>query len=375
MPLGTKRNAGAFLHPEHFYLGAIGLHGQPGRLSSGNGNGLKHAREWLEVRPQGLYCAPADVYIDPVRAVPRAIVTHGHSDHARAGHGQVLATPETLHIMRCRYGDNSVTDGQVLRYRQTVTCGDVKVTLYPAGHILGSAQVHLVHGGACAVISGDYKRRPDPTCAGFEPVPCDFFVTEATFGLPVFRHPPTAGEIEKLLKSLVIFPERCHLIGVYALGKCQRLIAELRKAGYDKPIYIHGALMRLCELYQELGVDLGDIRPVMGVPKEALKGEIVLAPPGALADRWSRRLPDVLPCAASGWMQIRARAKQRLVELPLVISDHADWTELTGTMIETGAREVWVTHGREEALVYYAQSRGIKAQALSLLGYEEDDGE
>jgi putative mRNA 3-end processing factor len=334
-----------------------------------NGQGLKHAREWLEVHPQGLYCAPADVYIDPVRPVPRAIVTHGHSDHARSGHGQVLATEETLRIMACRYGEDSVKAGQPARYGEPVTCGNVKVTLYPAGHILGSAQVHLVHAGACAVISGDYKRRPDPTCASFEPVACDFFVTEATFGLPVFRHPPTLAEIEKLLKSLAIFPERCHLIGVYALGKCQRLITELRRAGYDKPIYLHGALMRLCELYQEMGVDLGDMA------KDALKGEIVLAPPSALADRWSRRLPEVLPCAASGWMQIRARAKQRLVELPLVISDHADWDELTDTIIETGAEEIWVTHGREEALVYYAQAHGIKAQALSLLGYEEDDGE
>jgi putative mRNA 3-end processing factor len=327
------------------------------------------------VRPEGLYCAPADAYIDPVRPVPRAIITHGHSDHARSGHGHVLATPETLAIMACRYGEASVAASQQARYGETVTCGDVKVTLYPAGHILGSAQIHLVHSGCCAVISGDYKRRPDPTCAAFELKRCDFFVTEATFGLPVFRHPPTASEIEKLLRSLVIFPERCHLIGVYALGKCQRLIAELRQAGYDRPIYLHGALIRLCELYRELGVDLGDLRAVMGVGKDALKGQIVLAPPSALADRWSRRLPDVLSCTASGWMQIRARAKQRLVELPLVISDHADWDELTGAMAETGAEEIWVTHGREEALVYYAKAHGMKAQALSLLGYEEDEGE
>jgi putative mRNA 3-end processing factor len=336
---------------------------------------MKHARHWLEVRPQGLYCAPADAYIDPIRPVERAIITHGHSDHARSGHAHVLARPETLRIMACRYGEASVGSSQALGYGETTACGDVKVTLYPAGHILGSAQIHLVYEGACAIISGDYKRRPDPTCATFEPVRCDFFVTEATFGLPVFRHPPVAAEIEKLLKSLAIFPERCHLIGVYALGKCQRLIAELRRAGYDAPIYLHGALIRLCELYQEMGIDLGDIRPVMGVAKDELKGQIVLAPPSALSDRWSRRLPDVLPCAASGWMQIRARAKQRLVELPLVISDHADWDELTGTMADTGAEEIWVTHGREEALVYYAHANGMKAQALSLLGYEEDEGE
>ena len=336
---------------------------------------MKHAREWLEVRPEGLYCVPADAYIDPTRPVPRAIVTHGHSDHARSGHGHVLATEETLRVMACRYGEASVQSSQTAAYGETVTINDVQLTLHPAGHILGSAQIHLEHAGACAVISGDYKRRPDPTCATFEVIRCDFFVTEATFGLPVFRHPSTEAEIEKLLRSLVIFPDRCHLIGVYSLGKCQRVIAELRKTGYDRPIYLHGALIRLCELYQELGVDLGDIRPVMGVSKDALKGEIVLAPPSAIADRWSRRLPDLLPCAASGWMQIRARAKQQLVELPLVISDHADWDELTATMSDTGAEEIWVTHGREEALVYYAGQHGIKAQALSLLGYEEDEGE
>jgi putative mRNA 3-end processing factor len=319
---------------------------------------------------------PADAYIDPTRAVPRAIITHGHSDHARSGHGHVLATEETLRIMACRYGEPSVQSSQALGYGETITIDqELQITLRPAGHILGSAQIHLVYGGACAVISGDYKRRSDPTCPSFEVVRCDFFVTEATFGLPVFRHPATDREIEKLLRSLVIFPDRCHLIGVYSLGKTQRVISEVRRTGYDRPIYLHGALIKLCELYTQMGVDLGDIRPVMGVAKDELKGQIVLAPPSAIADRWSRRLPDVLPCAASGWMQIRARAKQQLVELPLVISDHADWDELTATMSDTGAGEIWVTHGREEALVYYASQRGIKAQALSLLGYEEDEGE
>ena len=339
------------------------------------GGKSSHPRQWLQVRPEGLYCAPAKVFIDPIRPVDRAIITHGHSDHARSGHGHVLATEETLRIMSCRYGEASVAGSQAAAYGEGIDCGAVRVTLFPAGHILGSAQILLEHAGSCAVVSGDYKRRLDPTCAGFETVRCNVFITEATFGLPVFRHPPVAAEVEKLLKSLLVFPERCHLIGVYALGKCQRLIAELRRAGYDKPIYLHGALMRLCELYQEIGIDLGVLRPVAGLGKDALKGEIVLSPPSALADRWSRRLPDVLSCAASGWMQIRARAKQRLVELPLVISDHSDWDELTETMAETGAEEIWVTHGREEALVYYAQAHGIKAQALSLLGYEEDEGE
>jgi putative mRNA 3-end processing factor len=339
------------------------------------GNKSPHPRNWLEVRPEGLYCAPARAYIDPTRAVDRAIITHGHADHARPGHRAVLATKETLQIMAVRYGEDFTVNRQAAAYGAVVDCHDVRVTFLPAGHILGSAQIFIQYGRACAIVSGDYKRRPDPTCAGFELARCDIFITEATFGLPVFRHPPVADEIAKLLKSRAIFPERCHLIGVYALGKCQRLIAELRKAGYDRPVYLHGALIRLTELYQALGIELGDVRPVAGVKKEDLQGEIVLAPPSAIGDRWSRRLPDPVPCAASGWMQIRARAKQRLVELPLVISDHADWDELTGTMAETGASEIWVTHGREEALVHYADMNGMKARALSLLGYEEDEGE
>jgi putative mRNA 3-end processing factor len=334
-----------------------------------------HPRNWLEVRPEGLYCVPARAYIDPTRAVERAIVTHGHADHARPGHAAILATGETLQIMGARYGDGFAGSRQAAAYGEAVQCGDVRVTLIPAGHVLGSAQILLDYGGARAVVSGDYKRRADPTCAGFELAECDVFITEATFGLPVFRQPPVADEIAKLLKSLSIFPERCHLIGVYALGKCQRLIAELRKAGYDRPIYLHGALLPLCAAYEEMGVRLGALRPVAGVAKTELRGQIVLAPPSALSDRWSRRLPDPVPCAASGWMQIRARAKQRLVELPMVISDHADWDELTATMKDTGAGEIWVTHGREDALVHYAAMNGMTARALSLLGYEEDEVE
>jgi putative mRNA 3-end processing factor len=334
-----------------------------------------HPRTWLEVGPEGLYCAPARAFIDPTRAVERAIVTHGHADHARAGHAAVLATPETLAIMAARYGEDFTRNRQPAVYGEPVQCHDVRVTFFPAGHVLGSAQILLEYQGACAVVSGDYKRRRDPTCATFELVKCDVFITEATFGLPVFRHPPVTREIKKLLISRELFPERCHLIGVYALGKCQRLIAELRESGYDRPIYLHGALIRLCEIYEALGVALGDVRPVAGMAKRDLQGEIVLAPPSAMSDRWSRRLPDPVPCAASGWMQIRARAKQRLVELPMVISDHADWDELTATMRDTQASEIWVTHGREEALVHYAALNGMKARALSLVGYEEDEGE
>jgi putative mRNA 3-end processing factor len=334
---------------------------------------MQRPETWLRPTAAGLYCEPGDFTIDPVQPVRRAVVTHGHADHARPGHAQVLATAETIAIMRRRLGEAAGSALQAARYRESVALGDVTVTLAPAGHVLGSAQIVLEYQGIRAVVSGDYKRRRDPTCAPFEPQHCDVFVTEATFGLPVFRHPPDTAEIEKLLHSVRLFPERCHLVGVYALGKCQRVIALLREAGYARPIYLHGALIGLTELYRDFGIDLGLLLPAADARRDELAGQIVLAPPAALADRWTRRLPDPVACLASGWMQVKQRAKARGVELPLVISDHADWGELTATIAEVAAEEIWVTHGREEALVHYAAARGLKARALSLTGFDEEE--
>jgi putative mRNA 3-end processing factor len=328
---------------------------------------------WMRPTPAGLYCEPGDFHIDPVRPVPRAIVTHGHADHARPGNGQVLATTATAAIMRMRLGETAGSL-QPLAYGETVAIGGVAVSLIPAGHILGSAQAVLDYHGSRVIVSGDYKRRPDPTCAPFEPRNCDLFITEATFALPVFRHPPDRQEIDKLLRSLTVFPDRAHLVGVYALGKCQRLLALLRRAGYEEPVYLHGALKGLVALYESLGVPLGPVLPCAGAAREELRGRIVLAPPAALADRWSRRLPEPRTALASGWMRVRQRAKARGVELPLVISDHADWDELTATLDEVAAAEVWVTHGREEALLHHATRRGFRARALALAGYEEEGG-
>lgn len=328
---------------------------------------------WIKTTPAGLYCEPGDFYIDPIRPVQRAVITHGHGDHARSGNERVLATPATIAIMRQRYGEAAGGSLQPLPYGEALATGDVTVRLVPAGHVLGSAQIVMEYRGARVVVSGDYKRRSDPTCAPFEPCFCDVFVTEATFGLPVFRHPPDSHEIAKLLHSLTLFPERCHLVGVYALGKCQRVLALLREAGYREPVYLHGALIGLTELYESLGVPLGPVLPATGVARDAFKGRIVLAPPAATVDLWSRRLPDPLVAIASGWMRVRQRAKARGVELPLVISDHADWDELTATIEEVAAEEIWVTHGREEALVHYATQKGFHARALALAGFEEDE--
>ncbi|WP_267347870.1 ligase-associated DNA damage response exonuclease [Sphingomonas sp. GM_Shp_2] len=326
--------------------------------------------DWIEPHPHGIYVRPADAWVDPSEPVPRALVTHGHADHARGGHQTVWATPETLAIMACRYGPQN---GVPVAYGETIRLGEVEVGYVPAGHVLGSAQIVLDYRGERVVVSGDYKRRLDPTCAPFEPVSCDVFVTEATFALPVFRHPDTGDEIDKLIARLHANPDRCVVVGAYALGKAQRVIAELRARGHRQPIYIHGALARLCDLYVQHGVDLGELLPVADTPKAAMTGHVVVCPPGALNDRWSRRLPDPITAMASGWMRIRQRARQKNIELPLILSDHADWDELTDTLTEIAPKEVWVTHGREEALVHWCMTRQIKARALALVGFEDED--
>ena len=328
-------------------------------------------------RPEGLYCPPGDFYIDPVRPVERAVITHGHADHARSGHATVVATPATLDIMRVRYGEDFAGAVEPVDYGARTTRDGVEVQLVPAGHVLGSAQAAVRWKGMTIVVSGDYKRRADPTCAPFEPTPCDVFVTEATFGLPVFRHPPDAHEIAKLVTSLRQFPERAHLVGAYALGKAQRVIALLRRAGWDRTIYVHGALLKLNALYERWGVELGPIAPATGEGPRAkggeLAGEVAIAPPSAVQDRWARRFADPVPAFASGWMSVRGRARQKGVELPLIISDHADWDELTTTVAELRPGEVWVTHGREEALMRWCELNGLAARALRLVGYEDEE--
>lgn len=327
---------------------------------------------WIRAEPWGIHVTPADCWIDPARPVERALITHGHADHARGGHETTFATPETLAIMRLRY---ATAQGAVpAACREPVRLqGGVTATWIPAGHVLGSAQILLEHAGERIVVTGDYKRRPDPTCVPFAVTPCDVLITEATFGLPVFRHPPVEREIAKLLAALAANPERCVLVGAYALGKAQRLIAELRRAGHAAPIYLHGALASMCGLYEELGVELGELRMVADVKQAELQGRIVIAPPSALHDRWSRRLPHPITAMASGWMRVRQRARQRMVELPLIISDHADWDELTATIREVDPAETWITHGREEAILRWCQLNQRAARALALVGYEDED--
>jgi putative mRNA 3-end processing factor len=275
--------------------------------------------------------------------------------------------------MALRYGNAFAQSVQTIAYGEKLKLSSIDVSFHPAGHVLGSAQIRLASLGQVIVVSGDYKREADPTCLPFEPVACDIFISEATFGLPVFRHSQSGDEIAKLLASRVLFPERAHLVGAYALGKAQRVIALLREAAYDRPIYLHGAMEKLTDFYVSEGIELGEIRKVASADRPHLGGEIVICPPGALQDLWSRKFPDPVACFASGWMKVRARARQRGVELPLVISDHADWDGLCATVRDTGCSRLLVTHGEADALVHWATTQGIDAEPLHLLGYGDED--
>jgi putative mRNA 3-end processing factor len=326
------------------------------------GHRVKAGMAQAQLLDRNLHIRRIDTSIDPVMPRERAIITHGHADHARSGHGKVLATADTIAIMKTRYGEDCAGSFQAARYGEPVQIDDVTITLYPAGHVLGSAQVLIEHNGQRVVVTGDYKRGPDSTAQPFELVKCDLLVTEATFGLPVFQHPAPEHEIARLLRSMEEHPERAHLVGAYALGKAQRVIGLLRNAGYDRT------------LYEERGVPLGPLAHASEATKDELVGAVVIAPPSALKDRWSRRFPDPVIAMASGWMSVKQRARQRGVELPLVISDHCDWPELLQSIEDTEAQTIWVTHGREDALVYQCRKNGLTAEPLNIQGYE-DEGE
>jgi len=260
--------------------------------------------------------------------------------------------------MALRHG--AVRGGQALVYNHPVVVNGVTLWLAPAGHVLGSAQVVLQMAGCRAVVSGDYKRTADPTCPPFEPVACDVFVSEATFALPVFRHPPPESEIARLLHSAALFPERCHAIGAYVLGKTQRLIRLLRQAGYERPIYLQKQALAICALYRRHGQDLGTLLPAAGAQPGDLAGAMVLTSGGDLA------LPvDTVRGFASGWMGIQEHARRRDCELPLALSDHADWPELVMTLRQVAAGETWVTHGRADALLRQAKLDGLRVRALA----------
>lgn len=314
-------------------------------------------------RPQGLYCPPGDFYIDPWQPVSRAVITHAHADHARVGHEHYLATTDSEGVLRARLGEDITL--QTLAYGETVEHNGVSISLHPAGHVLGSAQVRLEHDARVWVLSGDYKLEADATCAPFEPVRCDCFITESTFGLPIYRWQPQAevfADIDAWWRANAAAGRPSLLLG-YSFGKAQRILA-----GVDAsigPIVVHGAVEPLNQAYRAAGVALPATRLVSEVVDPAtFKTALVLAPPSVLSSPWTRRFADASDAFASGWMRLRGARRRQGVDRGFVLSDHADWPGLMQAIHASGAERVIVTHGYEAVMVRWLQQQGLQAGAF-----------
>jgi len=329
----------------------------------------------ITVTSSGLFCKAGNFYIDPWRPVSTAaIITHAHSDHARLGHDSYYCAPDSLPLLQHRLGHNP--NYYTIPYGKAIQFGKASVSLHPAGHILGSAQVRIEVDGEVWVVSGDYKRAPDPTCLPFEVVPCDTLITEATFALPIYRWQPTHETAKAILDWWMNCREkgRTALLFCYALGKAQRVLSELQ-AFTDDPVYLHGAVHTLTEVYRSLGVTM---LPTVAVSdtarKKALPGELVLAPPSAFRSLWMKRFDALETAFASGWMRVRANRRHRGYDRGFILSDHADWPQLIQTIQETGANQVLVTHGKSDVLVNYLEEQGYQASALSTVYGDEEEG-
>ncbi len=315
------------------------------------------------LRPEGLYCAAGDFHIDPWRPVARAVITHGHGDHARPGMREYHCSEGSLPILRWRLGDVPVqahAEGVPFRL------GQVQISLHPAGHVLGSSQVRIDDGQQVWVASGDYKRQPDPTCTPFEVVPCDTFITEATFALPIYRWPDTPA----VAAEIVAWRRECEQRGeaaillCYALGKAQRVLAELLPLD-DRPAWLHGAIANGVAVYRQAGVPMLETLAVAEQGRQPdAAGQLILAPPSAAGTPWMRRFGRHQLGFASGWMQLRGNRRRRNVDRGFVISDHADWPALLQTIEQTGAQRVIATHGNTDALIPFLRERGVAAEAF-----------
>jgi putative mRNA 3-end processing factor len=318
----------------------------------------------LRLTPQGLHCPAADAWIDPWRPVPRALITHAHADHARPGCGEYWAIGASETILRQRLG--SGINLLPVDYDQTLRIGGARVSFHSAGHVLGSAQIRLEAGGESWLVSGDYKRCADPSCTPFTPVQADVFITEATFGLPIYRW-QSGGDVARQIRSWwQAAPERPSLLFAYAFGKAQRLLAELHAIGVEEEVLLHGAVEALMPAYREAGVPLPPTRPVSTLAKgEPLTGRLVIAPPSAHRSVWMKRFRLPQTAFVSGWMAVRGARRRRGYERGFVMSDHADWQGLVRTVRESGARQVYVTHGNSDGLARYLREvEGIAAEPL-----------
>jgi putative mRNA 3-end processing factor len=318
----------------------------------------------LTETPAGLYCPAGDFYIDPWGAVPRAVITHAHGDHARFGSDAYLCAAGCAPLLQRRFGPGAAI--QAVAYGESMSLGGVRVSLHPAGHVLGSAQVRLEGADGVWVVSGDYKRAADPTCAAFDVVPCDTFVTESTFGLPIYRWDATSAVIDEIMAwwrgnaahglTSVIF--------CYTIGKVQRLLAELALVT-DARVFVHGMMLSMIELYRDAGIAMLPTTPLIDRPRgTSFAGELVLAPLSARGTPWMRRLGELSDGFASGLMRVRGVRRQRAYDRGFVISDHADWPALLQTIMETGAQRVLATHGHAEALARFLGEQGLSSGTL-----------
>ena len=341
--------------------------------ASGDRSLVTPATDLIHLDDHGLYCPAGDFHVDPWRRVPRAVITHGHGDHARPGMGHYWAEASGLPILRKRLGRYAPIDG--VAYGEPIRFGDVTVSLHSAGHILGSAQVRIEHEGRVWVVSGDFKRDADPTCPPFEVVPCEVFITEATFAYPVYRWPDgrdVAGEIHTWWQECAAAGRPAVLFS-YALGKAQRILAELTHYT-DAPVLLHGAMVDLVQIYRDAGVVMVPTTPVSDLGRKTdFAGRLVLAPPSAAGSKWLRRFKNAATGFASGWMQIRGNRRRRGYDRGFVLSDHADWPSLLQTIEDCGARRVLATHGNTDVLVRHLQELGIDAAPLRAPYGDEED--
>lgn len=330
-------------------------------------------RDLIQLRPEGLYVPAADAWIDPWRRVPRAIITHAHADHARPGMGHYWAARPAAGLMRIRLGREAPIS--LLDYGESLQLGDARISLHPAGHVLGSAQVRVEVDGEVWVVSGDYKRCPDPTCAPFEPLRCDTFITEATFALPVYRWAPPSQVAQEIVSwwQQAKADDRAAVLFCYSLGKAQRVLAELQRYT-DETVLLHGAMTPLVKAYRDAGVALLPTEPVGAPPRGTrFHGRLILAPPGAAGTPWMRRFAPYTTGFASGWMRLRGTRRRKGYDRGFVLSDHADWPGLIRSIEESGAQRILATHGNSHALVAFLRERGLRAEALETAYEGESD--
>ena len=305
----------------------------------------------VQLTNEGLFCAAGNFFIDPWRPVPLAVITHGHADHARTGAETYICSRTSEPILRHRLGAD--IKAIALDYGETLELGQAKISLHPAGHVLGSAQVRVEVNGQVWVVSGDYKRSPDASCEPFETVPCDTFISEATFALPVYHWPTSEATAREILKWWEGYEAGPSLLFAYAFGKTQRILAELGKLT-NKTVYLHGAAEELTQIYRRAGIAMVETKPVSEMPKDyTFNGDLVLAPPSGHRSVWMKRFKQPQTGFASGWMQVRGNRRRRGYERGFIMSDHADWDDLITTIKETGAKRILLTHGNSDALERY----------------------